>query len=307
MTPAVSICIPSYNQHEFVVRAIKSVYAQTFQNFEIIVTDDSDDDAVQDAIEGWKDDGHFFFHRNLVRLGSPENWNECLRRCRAPLVKFLHHDDWFATPDALQTFVQTMQSHPEIDLAFSASRACEDDGTLIFVHRPSSEQIESLRKNSWSLQFANIVGAPSTTIFRKCNDLFDKRLRWVVDVDAYLELLKINKHFIYIDEPLVCVSSNGQHQITQFYLRNTLLRCWEHIFLYNKRRPNFNGRFKGFKFLFTMLHSIVDRNVFFRLALRRKAEPRNFEERLAFEIITTKLAIASVMANLRRTFSRLFS
>lgn len=304
-TPAVSICIPSYNQPNFVERTIESIFSQTFSNFEIIVADDSTEDSVQEVCKRWSNDSRFSYHRNTVRLGSPENWNECLRLCRAELVKFMHHDDWFATHDSLACFVKAMQDHPEINFAFSATRACEDDGTLMHLNRPTLNAIESLKREVWSLQFANIVGAPSATIFRKRIDIFDQRLQWVVDVDSYLEILEKNSSFYYIDKPLVCTSANALHQITRTMLSDNISRCWEHLYLYSKRPPPLNGRFRGLKFILGMLGAL-DRDQIAELFNRRAKELSAPEEFLAFKIGSIRIKVRCCVQIVKKLVSKCF-
>lgn len=256
MIPRVSVCIPAYKQPEFTARAVASVFSQTFQDFEVIITDDSESDEVAEAISPWRNDARMVYCRNKTRLGSPENWNATMQLARSDLIKFLHHDDWFATDDALERFVSAIENHPEIDFAFSSANACEDDGSLIFVHKPNIHQIELLRERPWELQFANFIGAPSTTIFRRKQDFkFDIRFRWVVDIEAYLRLLGAEPSFEYIPDALVCISSNGKHQVTQSVAENPVSGVLEHLKLYDIHRPqSLYDRIKGFLFI---LHTVA--------------------------------------------------
>ncbi|MBW2623476.1 MAG: glycosyltransferase [Deltaproteobacteria bacterium] len=55
MTPMVSVIIPSYNRAGILSRAIDSVLAQTFRNFELIVVDDGSSDETPEVLEGYRD------------------------------------------------------------------------------------------------------------------------------------------------------------------------------------------------------------------------------------------------------------
>ena len=55
--PKVSVIVPSYNHDVFVAAAIQSVQAQTYQDFEIIVTDDGSRDTTVDVITAQKSRG----------------------------------------------------------------------------------------------------------------------------------------------------------------------------------------------------------------------------------------------------------
>ena len=51
--PLVSICIPAYKKPAYVVRCIESVLMQTYKQVEVIISDDSPDEDIKTAIEGF--------------------------------------------------------------------------------------------------------------------------------------------------------------------------------------------------------------------------------------------------------------
>jgi GT2 family glycosyltransferase len=48
--PFISICIPTYNSGEKLVRLLKSIEQQTFTNFEIVISDDSNNHDIHNLI-----------------------------------------------------------------------------------------------------------------------------------------------------------------------------------------------------------------------------------------------------------------
>lgn len=255
MLPRVSICIPTYCQPVNAARAVSSVFSQTFQEFEVIVTDDSETDEVAQALAPWLNDPRLIYKRNTVRLGAPENWNASLSLARSDLIKFLHHDDWFSSDVSLASFVRVMEANPQANFAFSSTNACQEDGALMFLHQPKREQINLLEERPWELQFANFIGAPSATIFRRKEGFcFDKQLKWVVDIDAYLKILGVHPNFEFIPEALVCTTANGSNQIT--HSLTAVTRIVEHLYLYTFcLPPTLAGRYKGFLFISGFLNS----------------------------------------------------
>jgi len=309
MTPLVSICIPAYRQPAFVARSVASVFAQSLQDFEVVVTDDSDTDEVERALAPWRDDPRLIYRHNPTRLGSPENWNAAMQLARSDLIKFLHHDDWFASNDALEHFVGVMDKNPQIDFAFSAANACEDDGRLIFVHRPADAQIALLRHRPWELQFGNFIGAPSATIFRQRPGFrFDGRLRWVVDIEAYLQLIGRQPKFEFISATLVCITSNGAHQVTRSVVAEPVSRVVEHLQLYASHRPpHIGGRIDGVIFLSRLMAACRPAQ-FDAISKERNDQPRSPEELIAMLALKLKSTVAaSVVAAKKGIYEFLFS
>ena len=78
--PKVSICIPAYDQVDYLKKNIDSVLVQTYTKYEIIVTDDSPSDIVKDLIQQYQRPDIIKYYKNDTALGTPENWNEGIRR-----------------------------------------------------------------------------------------------------------------------------------------------------------------------------------------------------------------------------------
>ena len=188
----VSICIPTYNNVDLVKRALGSVLNQTFFDYEIIITDDSDHDAVKAFVLAI-DDTRIRYVKNPVQLGSPANWNAAVSIAQGDYIKILHHDDWFPNSNCLQKFVDLLDENPKCILGFSSTQACHSESAVDYLACPTREQLDSLYKNPVVLFFANFIGAPSTTIFRRDWFVpFDSKLKWVVDIDFYISVLSVS-------------------------------------------------------------------------------------------------------------------
>lgn len=211
--PEVSVCIPAYRQPEFLYRAVQSVLMQDFDDFEIVITDDSPDSDVMDVVKAIRD-SRIRYSRNSTRLGSPANWVAALTCSSGRLIKFMHHDDCFARPDSLGRFVR-MLDDPRVDFGFSASQVVDLDQRQLWVHKPA-ERIDEMRMNPYVLLLGNWIGAPSATIYRRTAPArIDTRLKWVVDIDFYLTMLVRNKQFAYDDNALVATTLGAPHQVTR--------------------------------------------------------------------------------------------
>src|SRR3954454_16826256 len=105
MQPLVSVCIPAYKRIEFLQRLLDSLVTQSFKAFEVVVTDDSNDQSVQQLLQQYEQKLFIDYYKNVKPLGTPENWNASVRRAKGQWIKLMHDDDWFNDEDALQKFV----------------------------------------------------------------------------------------------------------------------------------------------------------------------------------------------------------
>ena len=89
-----------------------------------------------------------------------------------------------------------------------------------------------------ALFFSNFISRPSNTIFRKTDLKFDARLKWLVDVDFYIRYLTNYKNVVHLDEELVLVIGNANHNITKTRQFNPEVEAFEYTYLYNKNKKN---------------------------------------------------------------------
>jgi glycosyltransferase involved in cell wall biosynthesis len=234
----VSICLPTYKQKEFLEKTIESILAQSFTDYELIITDDTPGDEIGNFIYSVfaRFDGKLKYYKNLKPLGSPENWNECISHAQGEYIKIMHHDDWFTDSDSLSHFVKMLDDNHKADFAFSAAVAVSIKLNKTWLHQPLSTQIEQLRKDPFVLFFGNFIGPPSSVIYRKKNKKlkYDKNLKWVVDFEFYIRCLVNNGCFAYTDKPLITSISGASHSVTNECEDNKDVEISEYTYLYRK-------------------------------------------------------------------------
>jgi glycosyltransferase involved in cell wall biosynthesis len=232
--PLVSICIPAFRQGLFIQRLLKSIFAQDFEDYEVIITDDSPADEVSSVIQDWTNDPRLRYYKNSKKLGSPSNWNVSLRKGRGKWIKMMHHDDWFSSNTSLSEFVTAAEKTGKATFLISQSNACNSDGTVQHVHAPPYNTHELLLNPEKSLLINNFIGCPSSTLFYNDKRIyFDEKLIWVVDVEAYINISKIMES-VLINKPLVNVSLPQGDHITSSISKNKPLMLSERCYLYDK-------------------------------------------------------------------------
>ena len=236
MQPVVSICIPAYKQPELLVKNLISVLAQTYVNYEVIITDDSRDNAVEQLVKKYteKFSERLKYFKNEKTLGSPQNWNEAIGKAKGKYIKILHHDDWFSSPDSLSAFVKMLDDNPEAGFAFCATAIIEADSGTERKNSPSVAQLAELKSNPKILFFGNFIGPPSSVIYRNnCGIVFDKKVKYVVDVDFYICMLQKNNSFVFNPDTLIVNTSKNPNQVTSQSL-DAVTQLGEYAYLFNK-------------------------------------------------------------------------
>jgi glycosyltransferase involved in cell wall biosynthesis len=231
--PKVSICIPAYKQIEFLKKTLDSILIQTYQDYEIIISDDSPDNSVQHLVEQYSFGSKLKFFKNAIPLGSPENWNESIRRARGEYIKILHHDDWFTFSDSLKEFVELLDNNPNADFGFSATNVFHADTLQERIHSIPEGYLEKLKRIPHVLFLGNLIGGPSATIYRRTlNESYDHKMQWLVDIDFYIRAILRNSNIYFTPKPLITTATAAKHTVTSSITKQ--VDIFEHFYLYDK-------------------------------------------------------------------------
>lgn len=196
----ISICIPTYSNPSSLKRLLDSIKLQNFKDYEVIITDDSPDDSVKEVVAQYQG-YNIRYYKNPRSLGSPMNWNAAIEKAESDYIKIMHHDDYFTSPFSLQKIVNALQKY---SFVFVQSNHVINN-KIISMHNPSVETVHNYIANPIKLLLENVIGAPSAVAYKKNALVYDKRLKWFVDVEFYVRYLHSisREDMCYIEEPLV--------------------------------------------------------------------------------------------------------
>jgi len=251
MYKKVSICIPAYNHTIFLRKLLQSILDQNYTNYEIIITDDSDTDSVKKIIDEYDFGEKLHYFRNEKALGSPKNWNYCISKATGEYIKIVHHDDWFSNNTSLEKLVQLLESGDK-NFAFCGCNNLSTDGELLFYHSITEKQVSIIRESPEYLFFANKIGSPSVTIFKNNKISFDNEIKYLVDIEFYIQLLNNNHNFTYTTESLINIG-HSESQVTNLFTNNKNLLMSEYSYVVKRSditKSNFKWYFKAFWELF---------------------------------------------------------
>lgn len=172
MTPTVSVIIPSYNHEMFIKECIQSVLDQTFQDFEIIITDDASSDRTVEIIEEFTDTRIRLF-KHPENRGASEASNNCIRQARGKYIAMLSSDDaWY--PEKLEVQVNYLDEHPEIGVVFGKVEWIDETGEPIKARNfPYADvfNVKNRSRQEWLRHFfykGNCLCHPCSLVRREC-------------------------------------------------------------------------------------------------------------------------------------------
>ena len=130
-TPRVSLGMPVYNGEAFLEQALRSLLAQTFEDFELIISDNASTDRTRSiCLEYAARDRRIRFHPNEVNLGFCRNQNHVIEASTGEYFLLTHHDD-IRAPQYLERTVAIMDADPSIVVCYTKTRDIDEHGNLL--------------------------------------------------------------------------------------------------------------------------------------------------------------------------------
>ena len=150
-TPVVSIGLPVYDGERYLEAGARSILAQGFEDFELIVVDNASTDATPEIARALAaEDPRVSYHRNETNVGAPANFNRAFDLARGRYFKWAAHDDWLA-PDFLERTVAVLDADPGCVLSHSRVDVIDEGGavvrkdTVVMPHLEDPDPVERFR------------------------------------------------------------------------------------------------------------------------------------------------------------------
>jgi glycosyltransferase involved in cell wall biosynthesis len=128
--PRLSVGLPVYNSSSYVAESIEALLGQTFEDFELIISDNASTDDTGDICRRYaKADSRVSYFRQPRNVGLAPNHNFCVERARGELFKWGAGDDLYAR-DLLERCVAALDEHPQVVLAHAWTAMVDGDGEV---------------------------------------------------------------------------------------------------------------------------------------------------------------------------------
>jgi glycosyltransferase involved in cell wall biosynthesis len=128
--PRLSIGLPVYNGENYLAESLEALLGQTYENFELIISDNGSTDATPDICHRYvKADSRVQYYRQPENIGSTPNHNFVFAKSRGELFKWAAADDLYAR-NLLECCVRALEEYPRVVLAHSWTAAIDSDGNV---------------------------------------------------------------------------------------------------------------------------------------------------------------------------------
>lgn len=230
-TSLVSVIIVTYNSSRTITETLNSVQTQTYQNIELIVSDDSSTDNTIDVVNEWIECNSLRFVRcklitSTVNTGVAPNINRGLRECNGEWVKILGGDDLFL-PNAVEMVMNYATKDKDI-IVSQYSTFVDNDGKKVMgeVHPlPTTKEFyyeEDPERRKEIINYVFIDATIGYFIRKKLLDTvggFDEEYNMLEDVPMYYKLTQLGYRFYLLEKKcfLYRINESITHPLNKVY------------------------------------------------------------------------------------------
>lgn len=177
----VSILMNAYNAQKYLKEAIDSIYAQTFENWEIIFIDNCSTDRTKEIVDSYDNKIKYYKTIENIPLGQARNFG--LKKCKSEYIAFLDTDDiWL--PDKLEKQIALLDNELELQMCY---------GGVIYIDEDSKEIGKDIPKASSGYVFPQLLRRyeinMQTVLIR--NDIeikFNDEMKFSPDFDLFVKI-----------------------------------------------------------------------------------------------------------------------
>lgn len=129
--PRVSVGVPVYNGANYLREALESIVSQTFEDFEVVISDNASTDETPDiCAEFVEKDERFQYVRNRRNIGAGPNYHQIFELSSGEYFKIANHDD-VCHPRFLELCVAALDARPDAVCAFPATVDIDESGEIV--------------------------------------------------------------------------------------------------------------------------------------------------------------------------------
>lgn len=214
MTKNVSILLPVFNREAYLPSAIESVLAQTYERFELLISDNCSTDSSFDiATKYARVDNRVKLSQNSQNIGCGPNYNKLILQAAGDYTHIFGSDD-ILEPACVERLVESLNANPSAVVSTGARRILDSNNQLVKEIRPFSTSKliggEDARRQLL-VTLDNWIGMPVMWRTEHTGTGFNCRLFQLVDLEYWCRLLDHGDIF-YVNEVLMSYREHEESQ-----------------------------------------------------------------------------------------------
>lgn len=150
--PLVSICIPTYNNARFLRESLDSIVNQTYQNKEIIVSDNASTDETEKIVKEYVEKYKIKYYRNDKNIGAEANFTRCIELANGEYIAIYHSDDIY-DKEIIARQVEYLNGHVNSGAVSTLAYDIDEEGK-IFNRRDIPSELN--KGNNYEYNFKEI-------------------------------------------------------------------------------------------------------------------------------------------------------
>ena len=231
--PLVSVAVITYNSSKYVLETLESIKAQTYQNIELIISDDCSTDNTMQLCKNWYEQNKERFARiQYVEVekntGVSANCNRAEDACGAEWVKLIAGDDMLL-PNCITDFMEYVQTHEDVVYVFGKIQIFGGDEKLqeLFINKifdysfftlSIAQQLERLWNNGNCIPAASAFYNVNRT--RDLHLRYDERIPFLEDYPRWINALRKGVRFHFLEKETVLYRIGTAEALTSSIVQN---------------------------------------------------------------------------------------
>ena len=131
LKPRISIGMPVFNGEKYIREALDSLLAQTYADFELIISDNGSTDETRAICEEYAArDSRIRYYRSNTNNGAAWNYNRLVELAHGEFFRWAAHDDVVA-PTHLERCVAIFEAQPDVVLCYPKTMLIDENGALL--------------------------------------------------------------------------------------------------------------------------------------------------------------------------------
>jgi glycosyltransferase involved in cell wall biosynthesis len=204
--PRVSIGIPVYNSERYIRQSVGSLLAQTYGDFELVITDNASTDGTEAICREYvAKDKRVRYFRNERNLGGPANFRRVFSLCSGEFHKWSNADDSW-DPTMIEKCVAVLDREPDVVVCYPMTRFINKDGDFfedyddnlhLYEDSPVARFIRAIEETTLCHVYQGVIRRAAMMRTGLMGDEMSSDVRFFAELSLYGKFFVLPEHLFF--------------------------------------------------------------------------------------------------------------